>query len=156
MDDPTRRNVLVLGAAGAGALVLTACGGSSPGSTTPSASGSASAGPPTPSAGSSSGSPAGAALVKLADVPVGGAVVVKAGDGGSIVVAQPVAGRAVAFSATCTHRGCTVAAKGAQLVCPCHGSVYEAATGTVVKGPAPRPLPPVTVRVQDGAVVADA
>lgn len=151
MDTTTRRTFLALTAAGAGGAVLSACGGSSSGSSATTAPSSAAAA--APSAGT--GSTASAALVKLSDVPVGGAVVVKSQDGASVVVAQPTAGQVVAFSAKCTHRGCTVAAKGAQLVCPCHGSIYETATGKVVKGPAPKALPAVTVKVEDGQVVTD-
>jgi thiosulfate dehydrogenase [quinone] large subunit len=59
-------------------------------------------------------------------------------------------GRFVAYSAVCTHAGCTVAydSARAELVCPCHGSIYDPRHGAqVVAGPAPRPLPPVPVRV---------
>jgi Rieske Fe-S protein len=87
-------------------------------------------------------------------VPVGGAVAAKDAAGRPIIVAQPSAGKAVAFSAICTHMGCTVAVKGADLDCPCHGSKYNALTGAVIHGPAPRPLPPVAVEVKSGNVVA--
>ncbi len=41
------------------------------------------------------------------------------------------------FSNRCTHAGCRINQEIAgQLVCPCHGSRYEAATGKVVQGPA--------------------
>ncbi len=59
-------------------------------------------------------------------------------------------GRFVAYSAVCTHAGCTVGydTARAQLVCPCHGSVYDPAHGAqVVAGPAPRPLAALPVRV---------
>ena len=59
-------------------------------------------------------------------------------------------GRFVAYSAVCTHAGCTVAYDSARahLVCPCHGSIYDPRHGArVVAGPAPRPLPVVPVRV---------
>ncbi|MCU1433146.1 MAG: Rieske (2Fe-2S) iron-sulfur domain protein [Actinotalea sp.] len=92
-------------------------------------------------------------LVALADVPVGGAVSATTAAGDDIIVAQPQEGTVVAFSAICTHMGCTVAPDGAELVCPCHGSVYEAATGANVSGPAPEPLPSVSVEVRDGQVV---
>ena len=69
-------------------------------------------------------------------------------------MAQPTAGSVVAFSAICTHLGCTVAPQGKQLDCPCHGSVYDAFTGKVINGPAPRPLPSIPVTVQGGQVVA--
>ncbi len=62
----------------------------------------------------------------------------------------------MAFSAICTHMGRTVAPAGKQLQCPCHGSVYDAATGKNLSGPAPRPLSPVSVHVAGGEVVAGA
>jgi menaquinol-cytochrome c reductase iron-sulfur subunit len=46
-----------------------------------------------------------------------------------------------AVSAICSHLGCTVQWKPDQteFACPCHGSRYQA-DGTVIGGPAPRPL----------------
>ena len=41
----------------------------------------------------------------------------------------------IALDGTCTHQGCTVALKKTALVCPCHGSVFQASTGAVVLGP---------------------
>lgn len=73
--------------------------------------------------------------------------------GQPVIVAQPTAGHAVAFSAICPHAGCTVAPKGAELDCPCHGSKFNATTGAVLNGPAVRPLTPVAVTVKDGEVV---
>lgn len=90
----------------------------------------------------------------LDKVPVGGAVAAKGADGKPIIVAQPTAGKAVAFSAICTHMGCTVNVAGADLDCPCHGSKYNALTGAVLNGPAPKPLPSVAVKVENGNVVA--
>jgi len=58
-----------------------------------------------------------------------------------VLRADDAEGRAVfnAVSPICTHRGCTVEAQGAVLVCPCHGSTYSR-TGTVLRGPAEQPL----------------
>ena len=60
----------------------------------------------------------------------------------------------VAYSAVCTHQGCTVAYKNGQLACPCHGSVFDPADGAaVIAGPAPKPLPEIPVKVQGGDIV---
>jgi Rieske Fe-S protein len=133
--DLTRRSVLLGTAAVAGVGVLAACSPSGDGGTEA-------------PAGGGSGS-----LVALADVPVGGAVAATTAAGDPIVVAQPEAGQVVAFSAICTHMGCTVAPDGAELTCPCHGSVFEALTGKVVNGPAGKPLPSVDVRLDGDQVV---
>ena len=52
-----------------------------------------------------------------------------------------------ALSLVCTHLGCTVNVTPTELVCPCHGSVYDR-TGRVLKGPATRPLPRYRVERQ--------
>lgn len=138
LDQLSRRAVLIGGAtvAGvAGVAALAACspsGGGGDAQVTASADGG---------------------LVALADVPVGGAILVETADGDQIVVAQPTAGQVAAFSAVCTHMGCIVRPEGAELHCPCHGSRFQAGTGEVVEGPAKTPLPPVPVRVDGDRVV---
>lgn len=61
----------------------------------------------------------------------------------------------VAYSAVCTHEGCAVGwdADAAQISCPCHGSRYDPADGTVLNGPAVKPLPTVPVEVDEAAGV---
>jgi len=44
-----------------------------------------------------------------------------------------------ALGLSCTHLGCTVAVTPSELVCPCHGSVFDR-RGNVLKGPADKPL----------------
>lgn len=59
------------------------------------------------------------------------------------------------LSPICTHRGCTVDIAGAQLVCPCHGSIYDR-RGKVLDGPAPLPLGRYAARVSDrGTLLID-
>ncbi len=58
----------------------------------------------------------------------------------------------VAFSAICTHMGCTVAPEGKRLLCPCHGSTFDAFTGKNLSGPAPSPLEKVSVRLNGSQV----
>jgi Rieske Fe-S protein len=131
----SRRAVLAAGAAGAGALALAACG-----------AGADPAAPPTHE-------PAGKSLTALSGVPVGSAKSVSLPDGSPAIVARPTSSTAVCFSATCTHRGCTVTPNGDKLDCPCHGSRYNALTGAVINGPAQRPLARIPVKVTNGDVV---
>lgn len=45
------------------------------------------------------------------------------------------------FSNKCTHAGCRINMEiDGELVCPCHGSKYDAAAGNVLQGPALLPL----------------
>lgn len=147
----SRRQALIAGAAGVGTCVLAAC---SSGSNNANASGEeTSSGSSSSSSSQSSGTPSSARLAKLAAVPVGGSASAQLPDGEPVIVSQPTAGTAVAFSALCTHMQCTVAPAGKLLKCPCHGSVYEAFTGKVVQGPAVRPLKKIDVHVESGEVV---
>lgn len=91
-------------------------------------------------------------LVALEDVPVGGAVVV-ATEHGPVAVTRPSDGELVGFSGICTHQGCTVVPDEDQgIVCPCHGSAFDLATGEALRGPASVPLPEVPLEVRDGRV----
>ena len=147
-----RRGVLAVGVVGGTGLVVAACGGSGDGAGATTAATSESTGS-SGSATSGDGGGTGAAIVAVSDVPVGGAVSAEDADGRPILVAQPESGTIVAFSAICTHQGCTVAPAEGEFDCPCHGSVYDIATGEVRSGPAPSPLPEISVRVVDGEVV---
>ncbi|MBO2450101.1 Rieske 2Fe-2S domain-containing protein [Actinomadura barringtoniae] len=141
-DGGTRRDVL----AGAGLVglagVVAACGGSDKGGTAASA---------TPSqAGQSSGAPEQASgdLGKASEIPVGGGKVFPAE---KVVVTQPQKGEFYAFTAVCTHMGCTVGeVSGGTINCPCHGSKYSIEDGSVKRGPAPRALAKMKVTVKGG------
>ena len=65
-------------------------------------------------------------------------------------------GSFVAYSAVCTHQGCTVAYKKRfqKLACPCHGGVFDPANGaSVVSGPPQIPLQDIQVVTRDGEVL---
>jgi Rieske Fe-S protein len=88
---------------------------------------------PTTSRGAGAAPPQ--AIASTADVPVGSGVIIN-----DVVITQPEPGTFNAFSAVCTHAGCTVAeVVGASINCPCHNSRFNL-DGTVAKGPAKRPL----------------
>jgi cytochrome b6-f complex iron-sulfur subunit len=145
----SRRKMFAVGCFGLiGAAGLAACGGDDTTATAPSDAGpSASA----PAGAADAGSPT--TLIGLAEVPVGGAVGLEVA-GKPVIVSQPTAGEAVAFSAICPHQFATVAVRGEQLRCPLHGSTFDLATGKNLTGPAAgKPLPTVAVEVVDGNVV---
>lgn len=164
---PDRRCVLVAGAAGTAAL-LTGCStygrtepapAAPPAATTasPSAEGSESTDPEeTASADESASAEESAApdvppLAAVADVPVGGGVVLA--DAG-VVLTRPDDATVKGFSATCTHAGCTVTeVSDGEIRCSCHGSRFAIADGSVTGGPAPSALPAVAVRVKGGQVL---
>ncbi len=136
-DDISRR--ALLRAAGAGAAVATvavtaaACGNSSSGS------------------GSTPANAAGV-TVKTSDIPMNGGEIIASAQ---IVITQPAAGTFKAFSAICTHQGCTVAAVANNVIqCPCHGSLFSAADGSVIQGPAQSPLAAKSITVANGQITA--
>ena len=130
---------LVLGGVVAGVGRLAGGTKSNPGNTLPS---------PSAPAATSSGGAAGTAIGAAKDVPVGGsASFTDPSSGDPSIVIQAKAGKFVAFDAVCPHAGCTVEydQSAALLICPCHGSQFNAATGAVETGPAASGLTPVTI-----------
>lgn len=70
-----------------------------------------------------------------------------------VVVTQPDRGEFKAFSAVCTHQGCTVATVADGTInCPCHGSEFRITDGSVAGGPATRPLPAERITVQGDSI----
>ena len=120
-------------------------------SSAPAASGGGSA---TASAGGSSGAAASSGpvvLAKTSDIPVGGGKILT---DRKIVITEPQSGTFKAFTAVCTHQGCIVdTVSGGTINCPCHGSKFSVANGSVVAGPAPSPLAPVSIEVQGTSIV---
>lgn len=139
--DVTRRAVLRGATLGGVALpLLAACAGGNASGSSPDPAGSGSSG----SSGSSGGS--GGATVATADVPVGGGTILQ---GQQVVVTQPAQGDFKAFSAICTHQGCTVTGvTNGEIVCPCHGSHFSIKDGSPVSGPAQSALAAKKVSVE--------
>jgi Rieske Fe-S protein len=129
----SRRSLLIGATAGLGAVTLAGCAG---GSGVPELTGVG----------------AGDVVVPLSEVPVGGSYEVSL-DGRRVLISQPTEGTVIGFSARCTHQGCTVRATDDGLVCPCHGSQFDPATGDAVHGPATEPLARVGVAIRGTDVV---
>lgn len=90
------------------------------------------------------------AIAQTSDVPVGGGTVL---DRRKLVITQPQAGTFKAFSAVCTHQGCIVAeVRNGTINCPCHGSAFRIADGSVAQGPARAPLTERKIRVNGSAI----
>lgn len=97
--------------------------------------------------------PAGAEpLVPVADVPVGGGVVLAAA---GVVVTQPRRGEFRGFSATCPHAEVVLSEVTADdIYCgDGHGSRFALEDGAVLTGPATSPLSEVPVTVRNNQVV---
>jgi nitrite reductase/ring-hydroxylating ferredoxin subunit len=140
----TRRSVLAAAGAASAAVTLAACGsgGSESSGTDENAGGDG---------GSEEGGGAGKGeLGKAADIPEGGGKVFKEQ---KVVVTRPSGSEYKAFSATCTHKGCSVSeVKGGTIICPCHDSKFDITDGSVKGGPATKPLPPAKVSVKGGSI----
>jgi Rieske Fe-S protein len=144
---PSRRALL----AGAGvtcAAMLAGCTAhdAGNGASTPAASDTAtSASSSAPATGS-----AATALAATSQVPDGGGKII---DAERIVITQPRSGSFKAFSAICTHEGCFVnSISNGTINCPCHGSEFSIKDGSVVKGPATRPLPTIAIKVEGTSI----
>ncbi|MFI7702791.1 Rieske 2Fe-2S domain-containing protein [Nonomuraea sp. NPDC049480] len=162
MTETTRRTMM-LGAGGAGlAAVLTAC--ASYGSPTTEASAEPPAEEPTdapaeeptdePAEEASSAAPkkksTAKALANTSDIPEGGG---KIFESQKIVVVQPTAGDFKAFSAVCTHAGCTVGSvQNKTINCPCHGSKFSIEDGSPTAGPASDPLEEKKITVDGDSI----
>lgn len=73
----------------------------------------------------------------------------------NVVVSRAENGSLKGFSTICTHAGCPInKLQGTTLVCPCHGSEFDAATGKVLRAPATVPLQELSVEAKGGKIVA--
>ncbi len=134
----TTRRTLLAGAGAESLLAAAAACGSGSGSTSGSSNGNGNA------------NPGDGSVAKASAIPVGGGEIFA---DQKVVVTQPTAGTYKAFSAVCTHQGCTVSSVSNGIIqCPCHGSQYSIVDGSVKSGPAPRPLPAKTATVKNGEI----
>ncbi len=103
--------------------------------------------PSSPEPGGSDGS---GVLATTAEIPVGGGKILTTK---KIVITQPQAGSFDAFTAICTHLGCTVnTVADGTIDCPCHGSKFSISDGSVVNGPATTTLARINIKVQGNSI----
>lgn len=94
-------------------------------------------------------------LTKLIDFPVGSVANFALVSGEPAILFRTKSG-VFAYSAICTHQGCTVgyASDSKTLVCPCHGSQFDPFNSAKVTiGPAQTPLPLVKVAIDGEWVI---
>ncbi|MEU5988858.1 Rieske (2Fe-2S) protein [Spirillospora sp. NPDC047418] len=131
-DGGIGRRAVLCGGGALGATVIAGCGGGGGGA-------------------KSAADLKGKKIAEAADVPVGGGKIY--GDE-KVVVTQPAQGEFKAFTAVCTHQGCTVGSVRNEIIhCPCHGSEFKITDGSVAKGPADTPLQEYPVQVENGGIV---
>ena len=148
---PSRRAVLLgAGALGAAGL-LAACGDDPPANPEAPQEAGTTAPPATTGPESTPGEEPVAGDITMAQVPVGGGVIVQ---GKNVIVTQPTAGEFLAFSSTCTHMACQIASVvNDKINCSCHNSQFSIADGSVLRGPATEPLPPRGVTVNGDQLI---
>ncbi|MDX1917755.1 MAG: Rieske (2Fe-2S) protein [Candidatus Caenarcaniphilales bacterium] len=73
------------------------------------------------------------------------------------IIIKNAEGKFTAFTAICTHLGCTVSYQSDKdrIFCACHGGVYDPNTGKNISGPPPEPLKPFKVDVQSDGVYVE-
>jgi len=93
----------------------------------------------------------------LDELPEGRAIRVEV-DGGPAMVVRS-GDDLFAIGSRCTHQGAPldrgvlrIAASQRTVTCPAHGSMFSLDDGSVVRGPASRPVPSFDVRVEEGLV----
>jgi 3-phenylpropionate/trans-cinnamate dioxygenase ferredoxin subunit len=67
-------------------------------------------------------------------------------------------GKYYAIGDLCTHMTCRLSEgslKGGAVTCPCHFSVFDVKTGKVLGGPAGKPEPVFSVKVEGDQVLVD-
>jgi len=104
----------------------------------------------------SSAKASGTQIIKVADLPVGKTYnFVHSAQGVPAVLFRTKTG-VFAYSAICTHEGCSVAYKSStkKLVCPCHGAQFDPfANAKAISGPTNRALDKVNVKISGSWVV---
>ena len=94
-------------------------------------------------------------IIKVSKFPVGASQQFVAANGAPAFLFRTKTG-VFAYSAICTHQGCTVEylKAGKKLVCPCHRASFDPFNGgKVISGEAKGPLAKTNVSIKSGWVV---
>lgn len=98
-------------------------------------------------------------------VPIGKATDIPEGEmrvfdvGGTAVNVANASGQLYAIDDKCTHMGCSLAngdLDGTTVTCACHGSQFDVTSGSVLRGPAQRPVRSRAIRIEGEELLAEA
>lgn len=88
-------------------------------------------------------------LANASSIPSGRALTLNDPNIGPMLLIHLTNGQFVAYSAICTHAGCTVQFNqhAQEIACPCHDAVFDPSNNAqVLAGPAPSPLRKIAIR----------
>jgi Rieske Fe-S protein len=88
-------------------------------------------------------------IANASNIPPNGSTIYNDPSFGPILLIHLDNGQFVAYSSICTHAGCQVQfdPSGKDIICPCHGAMYDPYHGAqVLGGPAPYPLQNIPIR----------
>ena len=90
------------------------------------------------------------------ELPIGKSETINFGRYPAMVINTPQGLRA--YSAVCTHFACICKWDEAtgQIICPCHDGFFDPLDGSVIAGPPPKGLMPLTAEVVDGDIFVSA
>ena len=90
------------------------------------------------------------AIAKVSEIAIGTSINIVDNVGAPAIIFRTKSG-VYAYSAVCTHQGCTVEfdKNSSHLICPCHGAEFDPANSAkVLAGPTNTPLPKVKISVK--------
>ena len=85
-------------------------------------------------------------------------MMIGAQESGKEILVAKLNDRFYALGNVCTHNGCRLSGgkiRDGKIRCPCHGSIFDPATGKVLQGPAEKPIPVFHIKVENGAIWVD-
>ena len=97
------------------------------------------------------------AIAAISDLNVGSALQIKLASGDPGILIRTATDAVCAFSAVCTHEGCTVDYDTAskELICPCHGARFDPLqNGKAIAGPTRTPLTELPVAISGEYIVS--
>jgi thiosulfate dehydrogenase [quinone] large subunit len=97
------------------------------------------------------------AIAAISDLNVGSALQIKLTSGDPGILIRTATDAVCAFSAVCTHEGCTVDYDSAskELICPCHGARFDPLqNGKAIGGPTRTPLTELPVQISGEYIIS--